>query len=308
MVPSFVLKWLSFLLCVLAVLCVLVGCSPKPSPKPVAASAETPPPVQEAVSYLADDKNVHGYLCRPGGVGRFPAVVLIHDSMGLTAAMKDAAFRLAGQEYVVLAVDLYRGRVPKDIKDAERQQSELPKERVLGDLKAAVDYLCERDEVRPEQVVEQQKHSHVLGVIGLGMGGSYAMEAALHDSRLRALVLCYCPLPAEAKRLETLKATVFGIFAGKDKSVPAEMIARFTEAINEADKHLYSLRREVGAKGDVSLSLKEGNKHLYAIRVYGESPHGFLDSAYWPIYGKPPEENVAEAWELVARFLDRILM
>lgn len=285
MVPSFALKCLPFLLCVLAVLCVLcVGCSPKPAPKPAAAPVETPPPIQETVSYLADDTNVHGYLCRPGGVGRFPAVLLVHDSMGLTGAMKDAAFRLAGQEYVVLAVDLYRGRVPKDIKDAERQQSELPKERVLRDLKAAVDYLCERDEVRPEQVVEKEKLSRVFGVIGLGMGGSYAMEAALHDSRLRALVLCYCPLPTEAKKLATLKASVFGIFAGKDKSVSADSISQFTQAMQKAAKH------------------------LYAIRVYGESAHSFLDPAYWPLYGKPPEENIAEAWELIARFLDRLLV
>ncbi len=285
MIPSFALKCLPILLCVLCVLCVFVaGCSPAPPPKPAPAPAETPPPVQETVSYLAGDKNVHGYLCRPGGVGRFPAVVLIHDSMGLTGAVKDAAFRLAGQEYVVLAVDLYGGRVPKDAEDAERLQRELPKDRVMSDLKSAVDYLCEREEVRPEQVVEQGKHSHVLGVIGLGMGGSYAMEAALHDSRLRALVLCYCSLPTEAKRLATLKASVFGIFAGKDKTVPGDAISQFTKAMQEAAKH------------------------LYAIRVYGESAHGFLDPAYWPLYGKPPQENVAEAWELIARFLDRILM
>lgn len=266
----------------------VVSCSPAPPPKPQPQPVETPPPVQETVSYLDSDKNVHGYLCRPAGVGPYPAVLLIHDRMGLTESIKDAAFRLARQDYVVLAVDLYRGQIAKTATDAERLERELSKERALGDLKAAVDYLCQREDVRPEQEVEKQKRLHVLGAVGLGMGGSYAMEAALRDPRLRALALCYCRLPAQAKQLETLKAAVFAIYAGKDKIAPSEMIAQFTKAMNEA------------------------GKYLYAVRVYGECPHGFLDPADWPTYGKPPEaegvDPVEDAWELIARYLDRTLM
>jgi carboxymethylenebutenolidase len=280
-----------------AFLCVLcdsvVSCSPKP--KPVAAPVEAPPPVQETVSYLDYDKSVHGYLCRPGGVGTFPAVVLIHDRMGLTDGIKDAAFRLARQDYVVLAVDLYRGRAAKNKEEAERLERELPKERVLRDLKAAVDYLCRREEVRPEQDVEPKKRMQVLGAVGLGMGGNYALEAALREPRLRALVLGYCRLPSEAKQLATLHASVFGIFAGKDKNVSPEAIVKFTTAMNAA------------------------GKHLYAIRIYGDSPYGFLDPAYWLIYGRPPitpgkpptipdVDPFEDAWELIARFLDRVLM
>jgi len=256
-------------------LCVLmVSCSPAP-PKPEAAPAETPPPVQETVSYLDADKNVRGYLCRPAGVGPYLAVLLIHDRMGLTDAIKDAAFRLARQDYVVLAVDLYRG---------ERPGRELVKERVVADLKAAADYLCQREDVQPEQQVGEKKRLHVLGGVGLGIGGSYALEAALRDPRLRALALCYCSLPTDAKQLATLEASVFAIFAGKDKSVPSETIAQFTQAMNEA------------------------GKQLYGVRVYGECPHGFLDPADWPTYGKPPEsagvDPVTEAWDLIVHFLD----
>ena len=141
--------------------------------------------MQETVSYLSSDPKVHGYLCRPGGVGPYPAVLLIHDRMGLTDGVKDAAFRLARQDYVVLAVDLYRGQVAKAAKDAEHLERELTTKRVLGDLKAAVDYLCQRDDVRPEQEVEKQKRLQLLGVVGLGIGGGYALEAALHDPRCR---------------------------------------------------------------------------------------------------------------------------
>ncbi|MHB1425205.1 MAG: dienelactone hydrolase family protein [Gemmataceae bacterium] len=258
-------------------LCVLcdsvVSCSPAP-PKTEQPPAPTPPPVQESVSYLDEDKSVHGYLCRPAANGTFPAVVLIHDSMGLTTAIKDAAFRLAREDYVVLAVDLYHGQPAKTAKDAEHLERALPKERALGDLKTAVDYLSQRDEVRAKD----------LGVIGLGMGGGYAFEAAMRDPRLHALVTCYGPLPTEAKRLATLNASVFGIFAENDKSIPPESIARFTTTMDKAGKRLYPLR------------------------VYGDCSHGFLDPAYWPLYGKPPEKDVEEAWDLIARYLDRTLM
>jgi carboxymethylenebutenolidase len=240
--------------------------------------------VQETVSYLATDKSVHGYLCRPAGTGPWPAVLLIHDTMGLTEGIKDETFRLAREGYVALAVDLYRGQTAKTVKDAERLARELPKERALHDLKEALDYLSERDEVRPEQVVEPNERLKVLGVVGLGMGGTYAFEAALADPRLRALVTCYGRLPTDAKRLDKLKAPVFGIFAGKDKNITPEKITQFIKTMNDA------------------------GKPISALRSYGDCPYGFLDPAYWPTYGKPPEKDVEDALWLIARYLDRTLM
>ena len=102
--------------------------------------------------------------------------------------------------------------------------------------------------------------------------------------RAHALVTCYGPLPIEAKRLASLNASVFGIFAGKDKSIPPEAIAHFTTAMDKAGKRLFPLR------------------------VYGDCAHGFLDPAYWPIYGQPAEKDVDEAWDLIARYLNRTLM
>jgi carboxymethylenebutenolidase len=230
--------------------------------------------VQETVAYLVTDKSVHGYLCRPGGVGPSPAVLLIHDTMGLTDAIKDETFRLAREGYVALAVDLYRGHSAKTVADAERLARELPKERALHDLKEAVDYLRERDDVRQDDV----------GVVGLGLGGTYAFEAALADRRLRALVTCYGRLPTDGKQLATLKAPMFGIFAGKDKHITPQMISQFS-----------TLMREAG-------------KVVSGLRVYSDSPYGFLDPAYWPAYGKPPEEDVEDALWLIARYLDRTLM
>lgn len=263
----------------------LLGCTP--AAPTTTTPVETPPPVQETVSYLAKDNGVHGYLCHPAGPGKSPAVLLIHDNMGLTDSVKDAAFRLARHGYVALAVDLYRGQTAKSIEDAKRLQSELPKERALSDLRAAVDYLLDRADVRAEKVLRTNEQVvrqwTALGVIGMGMGGGYALEAALRDDRLRAAVLCYCPLPADAKQLKPLMASVFYLYGDKGGRVSAKAIEAFCQAMQEA------------------------RKIVERIRVYIDSSYGFLDSAYWPHYGTPPAKDVEEAWELIERYLDQEL-
>lgn len=258
----------------------LSGCKPAAPPESTTnPPREQMPPLQESVSYLGGDNNVHGYLCRPANEsGTYPAIVVVHDRLGLTNSVKDETFRLAQEGYIALAVDLYRGRVPKSDEEAKRWQNELPKERALGDLKSAVDYLCDRPEVR---MVKERKDS--LGILGLGMGGIYALDVAEHEERLRAVALCYSPLPTNAEPLKTMKASVFYLRAGKDTSVPHATFEKFCQAMNQA------------------------GKRLERVREFGECSYGFLDKAFWPLYGTPSPEDVAEAQTLIVRYFDKEL-
>lgn len=259
----------------------LLGCSRPASPAREKSALERPQPRLESAAYLPDDPNIHGFLCRPGGKGPYPAVLMVHDSLGLTDGIKDRTYYLARRGYVVLAVDLYRGARVSSTKEAERLERELPRDRVLRDLKAAVDYLTQRSDVRPKSPIaaEQGKDVWDLGAIGLGMGGTYALEAALHDPRLRALVMCYCPLPTDAKQLAPLNASVLCIVAGKDKRTTADTIRKFGDAMRDA------------------------NKRVPPLRVYGDCPAGFLDPATWPAEGKPKDSDIEEAWKLIAEYL-----
>jgi len=267
----------------------LAGCSRSTTPATDKPKSENPQPRLESVPYLEHDKNVRGFLCRPGGKGPYPAVLMIHDRMGLTDGIKDQTYRLAQAGYVVLAVDLYRGQVAQSAKEAEHLQRELPRKRALADIKAALDSLLRRSDVREmhtrpippneESRPIDERKTWDLGAIGLGMGGTFALDAALEDPRLHALVLCYCPLPADAKRLAPLNASVFCVLAGKDKNVPAEMIRNFGDAMRAA------------------------HKRVSPLRVYGECQAGFLDPSTWPIHGKPRESDVEDAWKLIAEYL-----
>jgi carboxymethylenebutenolidase len=121
-----------------------------------------------------------------------------------------------------------------------------------------------------------------LGAVGFGMGGGYALEAAIHDPRLRAVVTCYGRLITDPKLLRPLRATVFCLFAGKDEGISMDTIAQFVQAMNKAGK-----------------TVKDP-------RFYADCGYGFLDPANWPTYGKPKASDVKDAWQRIDTFLDGV--
>src|SRR5947209_5602107 len=116
----------------LAALILLVGCfaEQRPAAQSPAIAAE------QTVSYAAGKEVIQGSLQHPLGDGPFPALVMVHGDFGLTAWVKEQARREAERGFVVLAVDLYRGKVIADLMDAHIMDRGLPDHQVLGDLKA----------------------------------------------------------------------------------------------------------------------------------------------------------------------------
>ncbi len=229
-------------------------------------SRAAPPATQsyEDVSFLSGKETVRAILYRPATSAPTPAVVLIHDDHGVTDWVKLQARRLAGAGYAVLAVDLYRGVVVNDLLDAHIMERGLPEDRVLGDLKAAVDYLAQRPDVRADRI----------GVIGFDIGGGYALDAATHDPRLRAVVTCYGRLTTDPELLAPLQAPVLGIFGGRDEGIGTETLRAFESAMHKA-----------------------------GLQVYPDCPHGFLNPSSSENDGKPHDEAVADAWRRIEAFL-----
>jgi carboxymethylenebutenolidase len=236
--------WWSWLL-------VLAGCAARPAPP-----SGLQPAAAETVSYPSEEDALHGFLCRPAGTGPFPAVVVIHDDYGLTDWVKEQARHLAERGYVALAVDLYHGQSAAEPMEAHILSRGLPDDQVQADLKSAVDYLHGRSDVRADAV----------GVLGWDIGGGYALDAALRDPRLRAVVTCYGRPTTDPALLKPLHASVLGIFAGKDEGITAETVAGFKAAMQKAGKRVI-------------------------IKVYPASAHGFLK----PAAGAAPDPALADA-------------
>lgn len=243
----------------------LIGCARLASPVRLAKPTAT----AEAITYLAGAEARRGFLYHPAGQGPFPALILVHDDYGLTDWMKRQAERLAERGYLTLAVNLYPGEAVADVMDAHIMGRGLPQDQVMADLKAAVDHLGKLPDVR----------QGALGILGWGMGGGYALDAALQDGRLRAVVTCYGRLTTDPALLAPLHASVLGIFAGQDEGISPETIEQFRAAMRHA------------------------GKRVAGIHVYPECGHGFMNSEEPGVPDKSATQATADAWDKIEAFL-----
>jgi carboxymethylenebutenolidase len=228
-----------------------------------------PPITSETVSLHSGKDTVKSFLYRPEGKGPFPAILILHGDFGPTEWVKKQAQRLAGKGYLILAIDLYRGEMPKDVEEAHILERALPEERVSRDLKAAVDYLAASPLVRKDRI----------GVLGWDMGGGYALDGAIQDPRLRAAVVCYGRLRTDPKLLAKMKSSVLGIFAGADEGISADTIKQFQKAMAKANKRL----------------------ELHVVPGVGNS---FMDPGS-PYLSRPaPPAVIADAWRRIDAYLD----
>jgi carboxymethylenebutenolidase len=182
----------------------------------------------QQVSFRSGSETIAGYLAAPESPGRHPALLVIHDDWGLTGEVKEQTRKLAGEGYVALAVDLYRGEVAYDPSLAFELMVNTPPDRALRDLKAALDFLAARPDVNKDK----------MGTLGWGMGGKFSLLLAIRESRLAACVLNYGSLPTVPADIQKIHAPVLGIFGADDRSVPTSSVEAFKNAMDSAHKSL----------------------------------------------------------------------
>ncbi len=182
----------------------------------------------DMVQYKSGDETVEGYLALPDSAGRHPALVVIHEWWGLNDWVEEQALKFAGQGYVSLAVDLYRGKVAYDPTLAHELSRGLPEDRAIRDLKAAFDFLAARPDVE----------KHKIGTVGWCMGGGYAIRFAVNEPRLAACVVNYGSLPTDKAEIDAIKAPVLGIFGAEDRGIPPSSVEAFEKAMDAAGKSI----------------------------------------------------------------------
>ena len=171
-------------------------------------STQTASSGDEAVKY----GDASGYLALPaaGGEAKKPALIVIQEWWGVDDWLREQNKRFAGQGYVALAPDLYRGRLARSPEEAHELMRGLPEDRALADLKAAFAYLAARPDVDPNRI----------GVIGWGMGGGYALALATAEPRLKATVINYGRLVTDPNTINKINAPILGNFGGADSGIP----------------------------------------------------------------------------------------
>jgi carboxymethylenebutenolidase len=208
-----------------------------------------------------------------GKDGPYPAVIVVHGDFGLSPWAQRQCSQLAKKGYHVLALDLYRGELPKNIEEAHILGRGLEDDRVHKQVSLALDRLSKTTEVRKD----------AIGILGWDMGGGYALDGALMDKRFKAAINCYGRVTTDPKKLVAMEASLLCLVAGKDLGTSKDVLKQFKAALKKAGKDATT-----------------------TIHVYPNAHHGFLDPDS-PYDNRGDAKTIADAWKRIDEHLAKAL-
>ena len=220
------------------------------------------------VEYDAGGTKVAGYLARPKGGGKHPAVIVIHENRGLNPHIQDVARRLAVEGFLALAPDLLSplGGTPPDEAKAIELIGKLDARETVARLAAAVPFLAKHAESTGK-----------VGVVGFCWGGGFANQLAAAGTSLNAAVAYY------------------------GMQLPAAQVPKITAPLL---LHYASLDQRIDAGiGDYEAALKANNKP-YELYMYEGANHAFNNDTNAARYNK---EAATLAWSRTIAFLKKYL-
>ena len=212
----------------------LAACTPVTGPTgPVvlatqAAGAESSSPVPGVTTSMVtypdgQGGTLTGYLARPAGDGKAPAVIVIQEWWGLNDNIKDIARRFAAEGFVALAPDLYHGQVVSEPNEARKLVMSLDMDAAVGEIQAAIDFLLKQQAVAGPKV----------GLTGFCMGGRLVLMTALVDDRLGAAVPWYGS-PLTATQAGQVKVPILGLYGEQDGGIPVASVREMQQGLDAA--------------------------------------------------------------------------
>jgi carboxymethylenebutenolidase len=223
----------------------------------------------DTVTFPAGKATVPGFVAAPEKSGRYPGIIVVHDWWGLTDWVKQQTQNLAAQGFVVLAVDLYGGKLPADAAEAGQLGQSVSSDSAVLKLMAGLVYLATRSDVERDRI----------GAVGWAMGGGYALRLAMHVPQIAACVDNYGEVPTDPNEMQLIGAAVLGNFGSDDHGVTPVDVQGF-------EKTMKNLNRRV------DLKIYDGAGHSF------ENPND--RDAYRP-------DAAADAWNRTVAFLDKSL-
>jgi carboxymethylenebutenolidase len=210
-----------------------------------------------------------GYLARPADNGTYPAVVMIHEWWGLNENIKHMADVLAGQGYVVFAVDLYDGQVAMNSSRAAE---------LSGQVRNNPDAAVSKMSRAVAGLRAMPATTNQVASLGWCFGGGQSLQLSLSEADLNATVIYYGTLATDAETLQRIDGPVLGVFGSEDQVVGIENVREFNRTLGEL-----GVEREV--------------------YVYERAGHAFAN----PSGESFRPEATRDAWEKTLRFLDENL-
>ncbi|TAE32567.1 MAG: dienelactone hydrolase family protein [Cytophagales bacterium] len=178
----------------------------------------------ERVEYPGDNMTMKGYLARPKGAGKFPAVMVIHENRGLNPHIEDVARRAALAGFVALAPDALSaaGGTPTDETQMRELFGKLDAVQTRSNFVKGVEYL-------KNHLASTGK----VGCMGFCWGGAMANQLAVNSPDMKAAVAFYGRQPDVAD-VPKIKGAVQLHYGSMDERINAGIPA-YEEALKKAN-------------------------------------------------------------------------
>ncbi len=237
-------------------------------PSPATEAAPARPVVSERLPYAeVDNELVYGHFAFPEDmVEPLPAVIMIHEWWGLNDNIRAMADQLAGEGYIVLAVDLFGGSTATG-----PEQARLQMLKVVENPGQAEDNLRQAYEF-----VSQTAGAPRVGSLGWCFGGGWSLNAAmLFPEELDATVIYYGQVTDDVDKLLPISTPILGLFGDEDRGIPVDSVRQFEAALRRLGKN-------------------------HEIHIYPGAKHAFANPS-----GRAYDAEAAEdAWQKTLAFLE----
>jgi carboxymethylenebutenolidase len=183
---------------------------------------DAPKPTGQSISLQVQGGQANAYAARPKAKAK-GGILLLHEYWGLNDWVKSMGDRLAGEGYLALAVDLYKGKVATDPKQAQELMAN--KDEKWGDAveEAGLEWL------------KSNAGGGKVATLGWCMGGGESLKTSLNDPKdVDATVIFYGLPVTDVDKLKTLRGPVLGIWAKKDGWITPDKVKAFDEALTKA--------------------------------------------------------------------------
>ena len=173
----------------------------------------------QTIEYRDGDRTLEGYLAYDAArSGKRPAVLIVHDWMGVGPYVKKRAEQLARLGYVAFAADIYgKGVRPSAPKDAGAEAGKYKQDRAMFRQRLLAGY---RTLLEQRQVDGQR-----TAAVGYCFGGTGVLELARAGADLDGVVSVHggldSPTPADG---QNIKAKVLILHGAEDPYVPQQDI------------------------------------------------------------------------------------
>jgi carboxymethylenebutenolidase len=200
------------------------------TPSPAASVAPQRTIISETLPYAeVEEQLVRGYFVFPADmVDPLPAIIVIHEWWGLNDGVRAMADRLAGEGYIVLAVDLFGGSTaanPAEARNLMLAVVENP-ENANSNLRQAYDWL--RNTAGAPRIAS----------LGWCFGGGWSLNTALlFPDELDASVIYYGQVTSDETALQPLNVPVLGLFGADDRGITVESVNAFAATLEKLGKN-----------------------------------------------------------------------